>query len=124
MERKHGRQPLHISITPNPAVAAAKVELFVYDADGNEVQRAEIEKTTDPIEWAGVADGGSPFTNGIYTFRVESSANNEVILDETADVYARVLEVSSENGDSVLVLSGNISVAVTGVTALREAKSS
>jgi flagellar basal-body rod modification protein FlgD len=66
----------------------------------------------------------APLPNGIYTFRVESSANNEVILDETADVYARVLEVSSENGDSVLVLSGNISVAVTGVTALREAKSS
>jgi len=52
------------------------------------------------------------------------AANGDLILDETADIYSRVIEVRSENGESMLVLEGNIPVAATGVSALREAVSS
>ena len=109
-----------ITIAPNPASVADKVELVVFDAGGNEVQRSEIPKSTDPIEWAGTGTDGSPFPSGLYQFQVVSSSNGEVVLSETADVYTRVQEVQSENGQSVLVLSGGVSVLASDVSALRE----
>jgi flagellar basal-body rod modification protein FlgD len=109
-----------ITIAPNPAAIADTVELVVFDADGNEVQRSEIPKSTDSIEWAGTDTDGTPFPSGLYQFQIVSSANGEVVLSETADIYARVQEVQSENGSSVLVLEGGISVLASDVSALRE----
>lgn len=109
-----------ITIAPNPAAVADKVELVVYNAAGEEVQRSEIPKSAEPVEWAGTAANGAPFPTGVYTFRVESSSNGEVLLDEVADVYARVQEVRSENGESILMLEGGIPVLATSVSALRD----
>lgn len=109
-----------ITIAPNPATIADKVELVVYDEAGVEVQRMEIPKTAEPIEWAGTSPDGTPFPTGVYRFNVESSSNGEVVLDEVADVYARVQEVRSENGQSILILEGGVAVLATQVSALRE----
>lgn len=109
-----------ISIAPNPAAAADKVELVVYDADGNEVQRSEIPKSTDPIEWAGTATNGTPYETGTYQFQIVSSTGGETILAETPEIYSRVQEVRSENGQSILVLQGGINVLASDVSALRE----
>lgn len=110
-----------VTIAPNPAAIAEKVELVVYDSDGNEVQRTEIPKSAEPIEWAGTSPDGTPFESGTYTFMVESTSNGEVILNEMADVYALVQEVRSENGESILMLEGGVAVLATSVSALREA---
>lgn len=110
-----------ITIAPNPAAVADKVELVVYNAEGDEVQRSEIPKSSEPFEWAGTSSDSSPYPTGLYTFRVESSSNGEVLLDEVADVYARVQEVRSENGESVLILEGGVPVFASSVSALREA---
>lgn len=109
-----------ITIAPNPAAIAEKVELVVYDDAGEEVQRLEIPKSAEPVEWAGTSSDGTPFPSGVYTFHVESSANGEVVLDEVADVYARVKEVRSENGASVLILEGGVAVLASDVSALRD----
>lgn len=109
-----------ITIAPNPATVADKVELVVFDEAGNEVQRSEIPKVAEPVEWAGTSSNGSPFPSGVYTFKVESSLNGDVILNEIADVYARVNEVRSENGNSVLILEGDIAVLASDVSALRD----
>jgi flagellar basal-body rod modification protein FlgD len=109
-----------VTLAPNPAAVADKVELVVYDADGQEVQRMEIPKSSDPIEWAGTDTNGAPFPSAVYRFQIESSSNDEVILSEMSDVYSRVQEVRSENGQSVLVLAGGIAVAAQSVSALRE----
>ncbi|HCP80286.1 MAG TPA: flagellar basal body rod modification protein [Octadecabacter sp.] len=109
-----------ITISPNPAAIADKVELVVLDADGNEVQRSEIPKSTDPIEWAGTEPDGTPLPSGLYQFQVVSYSNGEAVLSETADIYTRVQEVQSENGESVLVLEGGVSVLASDVSALRE----
>lgn len=110
-----------VTIAPNPAAIADKVELVVTDANGNEVQRTEITKSADPIEWAGTKSDGTPFETGLYSFRVVSSVNGEVVLDEVADIYARVHEVRNENGQSVLMLEGGVPVLASNVSALREA---
>lgn len=109
-----------ITISPNPPSAADKVELVVFDGDGNEVQRREIPKSTDLIEWAGTDTNGTPFTSGLYHFQTVSSVNGETTLVETPEIYTRVQEVQSENGNSILVLKGGVSVLASDVSALRE----
>ncbi len=109
-----------ITLAPNPAAAADKVELVVYNSDGEEVDRRDIPKSTDNIEWAGVKPDGTPMDNGVYSFRIVSSANGEVILNDVADVYATVREVRSENGQAVLVMDGGVSILATDISALRE----
>ncbi|MCF2871621.1 flagellar hook assembly protein FlgD [Octadecabacter sp. G9-8] len=110
-----------VTLAPNPASVADKVELVVFNAAGDEVQRMEIPKSSDPIEWAGTDINGTPFPSGIYQFQVESSSNGEVVLSEMSDVYAKVQEVRSENGESILILEGGIAVVASSVSALREA---
>lgn len=109
-----------ITIAPNPAAIADKVELVVLDADGTEVQRMEIAKSAESVDWAGVDSAGNPLPTGLYTFRVESQSGGNMVLDEVADVYARVQEVRSENGASVLLLEGGVAVLASDVSALRE----
>ncbi|WP_296418199.1 flagellar hook capping FlgD N-terminal domain-containing protein [Pseudooctadecabacter sp.] len=109
-----------VTIAPNPAAVADKVELLVLDEDGTELERTEIAVSADPIEWAGTSPDGTPYPDGVYEFRVISSANGEVLINETADVYARVQEVRSENGQAILLLDGDVAVLASDVSALRE----
>ena len=109
-----------ITIAPNPALAADRVELVVTDADGNEVQRSEIPRSAEPLEWAGVGPDGTPFENGLYTFNVVSYAGDDVLIDERADVYSMVQEVRAEGGETLLILQGGAGVLASQVTALRD----
>jgi flagellar basal-body rod modification protein FlgD len=109
-----------ITIAPNPASSADKVELVVKDSTGAEVQRLPIAVSADTIEWAGVGANGTPLANGNYTFTVESSVGGEVILSEPADVYSTIQEVRSEGGQTILILSGGVAVSSTQVSALRD----
>ncbi|MDC0012691.1 flagellar hook assembly protein FlgD [Octadecabacter sp.] len=110
-----------ITLAPNPAVIADKVELVVYDEDGNEVQRMEIPKSAGLVEWAGTSADGAPFPTVIYEFHIESSSNGEVVLTEMFDVYAKVQEIRSQNCESIFMLEGGIAILATAVSALKEA---
>lgn len=109
-----------ITIAPNPASAADKVELVVKDSAGVEVQRMTIPVSANTMEWAGVAADGTPLPNGNYTFTVESSVGGKVILTEPADVYSTIQEVRSEGGQTILILSGGVAVSSSQVSALRD----
>lgn len=109
-----------ITIAPNPASSADKVELIVKDSAGVEVQRLPIAVSAETIEWAGVGANGTPLPNGNYTFTVESSVGGEVILTEPADVYSTIQEVRSEGGQTILILSGGVAVSSSQVSALRD----
>ena len=109
-----------ITIAPNPASAADRVELVVKDSAGVEVQRMTIPVSANTMEWAGVAADGTPLPNGNYTFTVESSVGGKVILTEPADVYSTIQEVRSEGGQTILILSGGVAVSSSQVSALRD----
>ena len=108
-----------ITVAPNPAAAADYVELVVYDADGNEVERTEIPVSADPVEWAGTSADGSPLANGLYQFNIESYSNDELILESISDVYATVTEVRSQTGDVYLMMAGDVSILASEVNAVR-----
>lgn len=109
-----------ITIAPNPASAADKVELVVKNAAGVEVQRSTIPVSANTMEWAGVGADGTPLPNGNYSFTVESSVAGKVILTEPADVYSTIQEVRSEGGQTILILSGDVAVSSSQVNALRD----
>ena len=109
-----------ITIAPNPASSADKVELIVKNSAGVEVQRLPIAVSANTIEWAGVGADGTPLANGNYTFTVESSVGGQVILTEPADVYSTIQEVRSEGGQTILILAGGVAVSSTQVSALRD----
>lgn len=110
-----------ITVAPNPAAVADKVELVVRDSAGTEVQRYQIPVSADPIEWAGTDSQGVPLPPGLYSFTVESYAADELILTEKAEVYTTVEEVRSEGGEIILMLEGGVAVLADTVTALRDA---
>jgi len=109
-----------ISVSPNPAASADRAVLVVRDSSGNEVQRQDFTPSTDEIQWAGVDENGAPFANGLYTFEVESYSGDELIATNKAEIYSRVLEAKSSNGETVLVLEGGVEVPSSSVSALRD----
>jgi flagellar basal-body rod modification protein FlgD len=109
-----------ITVAPNPASIADRVELVVQDSQGREVQRLDIPKSADPVEWAGVGADGTPFPSGQYNFNVISYSGDTVLLDEQAEVYSTVQEVRAEGGQTILMLAGGVAVPATTVSALRD----
>jgi flagellar basal-body rod modification protein FlgD len=110
-----------ITISPNPASVSDRVDLVVLDESGNEVQRSNIAISASPFEWAGVDENGEPFTDGTYSFTIESFREDKLILSEPAEVYERVTEAQVKNGQVLLILKGGQAVLSTSVTGLREA---
>ena len=109
-----------LRITPNPAAISDEVFLIVRDETGQEVQRVALPVSAEPFEWAGVANDGGPFENGIYSFDIESRANGEVILSEPAETYGRITETRLQDGEAILILEGGSAILAAGVTGLRE----
>lgn len=110
-----------ITISPNPAAVSDRVDLVVYDEGGTEVQRTTIPVSAEPIQWAGVNGDGGPFVEGIYSFKIESFDNDDLILSETAEVYGQVTEAQITNGQVILILEGNQAILSRSVTGLRAA---
>ena len=108
-----------VTVAPNPALLADSAELVVRDEKGNEIMRQTIPVSADPIEWAGVTSDGEPLPDGIYRFEVVSYAGGKEILSETAEAYAKVVEIRSKEGVNYLVLEGDIGVPASTVTAIR-----
>ena len=109
-----------ITLSPNPPAAADEIYLIVEDINGVEVQRTAIGNSSESIEWAGVADDGSPFDSGLYTFSLEARAEGSLLSINRMETYSRITEVRSEAGETVLVLNGGSVVTPAQVTALRE----
>lgn len=109
-----------VTVVPTPATAAEEAELVVYDAAGQEVQRKKLPISTQPVQWAGVADDGTPFAAGVYSFKVESRTNGQVVATTPAETYSRVSEVRTEGTATVLILEGGTAVPASSVSALRQ----
>jgi flagellar basal-body rod modification protein FlgD len=109
-----------VTVAPNPAAIANRVEMVVRNADGAEVQRLNLPVSADPVKWAGVDADGNPFPSGLYSFEVVSLSDNTVLMSEQAEVYGTVQEVRAEGGQTVLMMAGGVGVLATSVTALRD----
>jgi flagellar basal-body rod modification protein FlgD len=110
-----------VSVVPNVQRGADAAQLVVFNESGAEVQRLDIGLDNQPVVWAGVRADGRQMPDGHYRFETVSSALNEVVATNTAEVYATVSEVQIKDGINTLVLSGGRTVAASDVTAVRDA---
>jgi len=111
-------QPL--TLLPTANVVSDTAELVVRNEAGDEVQRMPVAPGADTLEWAGVGQGGTPMPAGVYRFEVVAISNEEVIAQVPVETYSAVNEVRLEEGKTILLLSGGVSVPSDQVSALRE----
>lgn len=109
-----------VTLSPNPAAVADRVELVIRDSFGREVERREIPVSTDPYVWDGVGPNGMPYLHGTYSFELVSFANGDPVGSTPVEAYLRIVEARGEGGGTVLVLDGGTTVPATEITALRE----
>jgi len=109
-----------VTLAPDPVQGATRAELVVRDAEGVEKQRFDIPTTTDPLEWAGVGPDGTPLPLGAYTFEVISYQGEAAVDVTLAEVYARISEVQSLDGETVLTFTSGATASASSVTALRD----
>lgn len=110
-----------ITVFTDPASAADTAYLVVHNDAGQEVSRSTISVAGGQIDWAGVGTNGQPLAPGQYRFDVESHSNGNLIGTDQAQVYSLITEVKSDNGEMFVVLTGDIQVAASQITALRAA---
>jgi len=108
-----------VTISPNPAQVADRAELVVRDKAGTEVMRQALPVSADPFQWTGIRDDGTTLPQGIYRFEVVSYQGGEALLTETAEVYARVVEIRSQEGVNMVVFDGGLGVPAGSVSAIR-----
>ena len=109
-----------VTLSPKPALGADRAELVVRDASGTELERVEVPISNEPIDWAGVTATGNPYPHGTYSFELVSFQSGVPVDSQTVEAYARITEVRSEDGGTVLVLSGGAEVQASEVSALRQ----
>lgn len=108
-----------LTLQPDPASGAEHTYLVVRDSAGTLVDRVEIPVSDAPVDWAGVDATGAPLAPGLYTFHLQSYANDKIISDDQMAVYSQVIEARVEDGQTILVLEGGAEVAAADVDALR-----
>ena len=109
-----------VQIVPNPPSTAESAILVVRNASGEEVQRALIPVSGDPLEWNGVDGNGNPFPVGLYDFSVEGYNNGDLTSTRTVDVYTEIVEARVEGGETILLMSGGATIAASLVSGLRQ----
>lgn len=113
--------PVELFVSPDDQADQAR--LVVRDPVGQTVQNSPLPLGADVIEWAGVADDGTPFAPGQYSFSLESLKNGQVIKTEPVEIYAQVREARMDNGAIVLVFGDGSTTPAAEVTAVRQPQS-
>lgn len=109
-----------ITLAPNPVSVADRAEIIVSNAAGDEVERFDIPISAEPISWSGLDAKGYPREQGLYSFEVASYSGEDILAQDTVDVYSTVTEVRSQGGETLLILQGGAAIAASQVSALRD----
>lgn len=113
-----------LTLYPAPDAGADRTVVVTLDAAGREVARDAAPVGTEPLLWGGADASGQPLPAGLYRFRMESYAGEELIGTSDVATYARIAEVRSGAAGASLVIEGGSEVAASAVTALRGATGS
>lgn len=110
-----------IDLMTYPLSTADSAELVITDEDGDEITRFAIPIESDSMQWDGTDADGNVVADGLYTFTVESTKDDEVVESLSAEVYSRVTEARTTSQGVYLVLEGGSIVHSNDVSGLREA---
>lgn len=109
--------PIQVSV---PMTAGTELAtLVVKDDTGKEIQRIDIPKSQDSVIWSGRNAAGVAFPPGHYALSVENQANGKVLNTKPAEVYGRIVEVQSKDGQASVVFDGGTALSADKITGLR-----
>lgn len=108
-----------IAIRPDYAQDADDAALVVRDANGDVVQRFDLDPSQEEVSWAGTDETGAPLSTGIYRFEVESYQDGTVIDTKLAQVYSRIEEVRKDGDVLLLRLSDGSQLEPEQIEGLR-----
>lgn len=111
-------KPVTLDIAP--ATGADDVTLVVLDERGSEVARERIGTGSGEVDWHGRDATGQALPAGFYHFKIESLKSGAVLGTSDVAAYSRVTGAELTATGAALVLTGNNSVSVDEVTAVRE----
>jgi flagellar basal-body rod modification protein FlgD len=93
--------------------------LVIRDELGQIATRVNVAASGTDLTWDGTLSNGSIAPSGPYTFSVEVFKDGTLQSTDTVAPYSRVREAIIENGETKLLLEGDILVHPSEVSALR-----
>ena len=109
-----------VTFTPKVDALADTTQLVVRDAQGNEIQRFEIDPDIGQQIWAGRDEFGNPLPDGTYFVTTESFSRNTLLETQAVDVHDRIVEVRNSGGEIRLVMSSGQEVNASQIVGLRQ----
>ncbi|WP_371170468.1 flagellar hook capping FlgD N-terminal domain-containing protein [Aliiroseovarius sp. 2305UL8-7] len=109
-----------ITLVPQPASGADQTRLVVKNEAGTIVENRVIPLSSEPIQWAGVDEGGTPYPQGVYSFELISMGAGRHLSSDPVEAFSRITETQSADGNLWLVLESGQKVAADQVAAIRE----
>ncbi|MGB7319756.1 MAG: flagellar hook capping FlgD N-terminal domain-containing protein [Planktotalea sp.] len=97
--------------------------LVIRDESGEIATRLDIPVTGADYSWDGLLADGTTAESGIYQFSIETFKDGSLRSTDAASPYNRVREALIENGQTLLLLEGDIIVTPSEVSGLRSPNS-
>lgn len=108
-----------VTLFGQAAAAADSAVMVIRDGNGTEIDRVTIATDQAEFTWAGTTSNGTPLPAGVYTATIESYDNKELLSQDVAATYNRVIEAQIDDGAVLLTLNSGQVVPVEMVSAVR-----
>ncbi len=113
--------PLDVQTLVHRDADAAR--LVVYNENGAIVANQSIDPASEYASWSGILDNGQRAESGQrFSFKVESLASGEVILETNGLIFSKVDEVRLIEGQTVLQFADGTKMFADEVTSMRDAE--
>lgn len=109
-----------VEVMVNPVLYADQVDLVVYDAAQNEVDRLPFSPEASSVIWDGTGPAGASMPTGLYSFQVESYVDGNLSETSAGEHWSRITEARSDAGAVVLVLDGGGEVYSESISGVRQ----
>ncbi len=108
-----------VTLLAQASAVADSAVMIIRDKDGAVIDRIPVPTDQAEFEWAGTDGTGTPLPTGSYSATLESYDGEELVSQQLAAVYNRVVEAQVGEGAVLLTLESGQVVPVGDVTAVR-----
>lgn len=108
-----------VTLFAKPALAADEAVLVIRDSSDKVIDRIKMPEPVSEFVWAGTDSSGNPLPAGIYKATLESYKNDELLSEQLAAAFSRVVEAQVGDDSVLLTLDSGQVVSADLVTAVR-----
>ncbi|WP_171240159.1 flagellar hook capping FlgD N-terminal domain-containing protein [Ruegeria sp. HKCCA5491] len=108
-----------VKLFAQPDVAASSASIVVRDANGTVVDRVPASPSNSEFVWTGTDSADNSVPAGTYSATLESYDGEDLLSDQTASAYNRVVEAQAVDDALLLTLESGQVIPVSMVSAVR-----